>query len=169
MPFVPDKASRFVPDDTPQFEKDAAAGPAAEMPEWERRAAAVGASMSAPVEGTKQLALHMVGSPTAKAADQDANDTATAMKKLYKASPAARNTGLAADIAGAFLMPGFKGATIPGKIAAGAGTGALYAGSNPVTGGNFATEKAKQVGTGAALGGTLSAGVEAATRALLGG
>lgn len=46
-------------------------------------------------------------------------------------------------------------ATLVGRIAAGVGQGAVSSAMQPVTSGDFASEKAKQLGTGAALGGAI--------------
>jgi hypothetical protein len=48
-----------------------------------------------------------------------------------------------------------KAASLPGRMAAGAASGGLMALLNPVQGDDYALEKAKQVGAGAALGGLI--------------
>lgn len=54
------------------------------------------------------------------------------------------------------MIPGAlapKALTLAGRVAAGAGIGAVNAAASPVNGGDFWSEKGKQVATGAALGG----------------
>ncbi len=57
-----------------------------------------------------------------------------------------------------------QAASLAGRIASGAGQGAIASATAPVTSGDFAAEKAKQVATGAGIGGTLSALTGAAAR-----
>lgn len=111
---------------------------ARETPEWERRAAAAGASLMAPIEGIKQAALHggqriaeggvdlITGlglkSPEegakvkervggiVRSNDERLKDDARAMEALYKESPAARGVGIATDVATGALMPGARAA-----------------------------------------------------------
>lgn len=156
---------------------------AEETPEWERRAAAVGRSMSAPVEGVEQAREHAVGwlaekiagwigkpdleakvkadvAKRLRVADEEAGGQERAMQALYRASPAARATGIASDVSTGFLLPGVRaaeGAGAVARIGAGGATGAVYAASNPTSGeGDFVTEKAKQAGLGFLAGGTLT-------------
>lgn len=196
MPFVPDEkpSGRFVPDSSVADQAVATPGgmAAADMPEWERRAAAVGGAMSAPFEAAGQLYEHLAG--RGAAADTEAQDRARAMQELYKASakesaampdvlpgvnPAAAvvnrlarvpagSLATTTDVAGGFLLPGLKaakGAGAMGRIAAGGGTGALYSMTQPVTtGGDFTTEKIKQGLKGAAAGGMMTGAIEGLTR-----
>jgi hypothetical protein len=164
MPFVPDAPAaaptggRFVPDAPAEAKPDYMAEVAAETPEWERRAAAVGRSMSKPFEALRQLGENVTGGGAV--ANEQARKNALAMEALYRESPAARKTGIATDVATGFLLPGAaagKGAGALDRILAGATTGGLYSGLEPVTTGkDFASEKAKQVATGVGLGGGLS-------------
>lgn len=165
---------------------------AADMPEWERRAAAVGGAMSAPFEAAGQLYEHLAG--RGAAADTEAQERARAMQELYKASakesagmpdvlpgvnPAAAivnrlartpagSLATGTDVAGGFLLPALKAAKGAGavkRILTGAGTGGLYGLTQPVvTGGDYTTEKLKQAGWGAAAGGMLTGAIEGLTR-----
>jgi hypothetical protein len=56
------------------------------------------------------------------------------------------------------------GATLGGRVAAGATGGALSAASAPVTQGDFTTEKAKQVAAGAAFGGAMPVAIGGVSR-----
>lgn len=159
---------------------------AEETPEWERRAAAVGREMSKPFEAAGQIISHLTGNGAE--ADRKAQERARAMEALYKASAkdtaqrptpdvpalgrpladiltganAGRLGTATAMTEGAMLpvarVPGMTGAM--GRIASGGLTGAGYAaGTEPVTsGGDFATEKAKQAGQGF-LGGSAVSGL----------
>ena len=62
--------------------------------------------------------------------------------------------GNVAATAPLMALPG-GAASIPGRIGMGAAAGAMGAAAQPVTGGDYWTEKAKQVGIGAAAGGAL--------------
>lgn len=66
------------------------------------------------------------------------------------------NVASPANLAVASRVP--QAASVLGRIGAGAGAGAIGGALSPVTEGNFATEKAKQVGIGAA-GGALMSGI----------
>jgi len=57
-------------------------------------------------------------------------------------------------------------ASLGGRVATGIGQGAATAAMQPVTSGNFAAEKAKQMGTGAALGGAIPAVAEGVSRVI---
>jgi hypothetical protein len=59
-----------------------------------------------------------------------------------------------------------QAATLGGRMAAGAGLGAAFGASQPVTEGDFWTEKAKQVGLGAATGGVLPVATGAIARVI---
>lgn len=170
MPFVPDKPAqaaptggRFVPDAPAEARPDYMAEVAAETPEWERRAAAVGRSMAKPFEALEQLGENVTGGGAA--ANEKARKNALAMEALYRESPAARKTGIATDITTGFLLPGAaagKGATALDRILAGMTTGGLYSALEPVTTGgkDFGKEKAQQAATGSALGAGLTGVLE---------
>lgn len=67
------------------------------------------------------------------------------------------------------LVPGAlvpKAATLAGRVAAGAGIGALNGAMSPVNEGDFATEKAKQIGVGALTGGAVPAVLAGAARVI---
>ena len=70
------------------------------------------------------------------------------------ASMLGRGAGAIAATAPLMMLPG--GAGLAGRVGMGALTGGLAGATQPVTGGNFAAEKAKQIGAGAAGGGILS-------------
>lgn len=53
----------------------------------------------------------------------------------------------------AFAVPGAAAPSLAARVGAGAGAGALFGASQPVTQGDFATEKGKQIATGAVAGG----------------
>lgn len=159
------------------------AGVAAEMPEWERRAAGVGQSMLAIPEALKEL----LGG---KGAREDVASNKAAMQALEKASAKetagypeiplwaraspiygtlhtlmhadAEKLKTAADITQAAMMRN----PVPqlGPLAGGAVAGGIQSLLTPTgTGGDaaqFAAEKAKQTGTGAAIGGALSKGFD---------
>lgn len=128
------------------------------MPEWERRAAGVGRSMSEPFEGVGQIIDHLRG--RGAEADKNAQEKARAMEALYKASPASRSVKTATDITTGMLTPAMKIAGVPGwlgRVLSGAATGGAYGGLEPVTSGeDFTSEKAKQLLKGGASGGILS-------------
>jgi hypothetical protein len=56
------------------------------------------------------------------------------------------------------------GATLAGRVASGAAGGAMSAAAAPVTQGDFATEKVKQVATGAAFGGAMPVAISGLSR-----
>lgn len=64
----------------------------------------------------------------------------------------AGNIAMTAPIAGAAAMP----ASFAGRIGMGAAQGAGFAALQPVTEGDFAEEKARQIGTGAVVGGVMA-------------
>lgn len=173
---------------SPQTTPDAgaAATMAAEgTPEWERRAAGVGRAMSAPFEAVGQIYEHLRG--RGAAADTEAQDKKRAMDALETASAKeteakpsagplgdiinkanAGRLGTTTDLTAGMLLPAAK---IPGvggalgRVLSGAATGAGYSQLSPVTGGgDFATEKAKQAGVGAATGGVLTGLTESLSR-----
>ena len=72
----------------------------------------------------------------------------------------AGNIAMTAPIAGVTSVP----ASLKGRIGMGAAQGAGFAALQPVTEGDFATEKANQMGTGAAVGGVMAPVVGAAAR-----
>lgn len=76
-------------------------------------------------------------------------------------------TQAAGSVAGS-LIPGTqpaRAATGLGRVAQGAGAGALFGGLTPTTGeGDYVSEKLGQMGTGALFGGLLSGGVEAGSK-----
>ena len=163
----------------PRETSNPAAQVAAETPEWERRAAAVGRSMSAPFEGVSQILAHGMGK--GDEADAEARHDTKAMEELYKASEKdptnkptasgsmnARKLGIGADLTSGFVAPGVKaaeGANFLSRVMAGGATGGLWGLSTPTAGeGDFATEKAKQGGIGALLGGGVTAGIEGLAR-----
>lgn len=72
----------------------------------------------------------------------------------------AGNIAMTAPIAGAASVP----ASLTGRIGMGAAQGAGFAALQPVTEGDFATEKGKQIGTGAVIGGVMAPVVGAVGR-----
>ncbi len=66
----------------------------------------------------------------------------------------------------AALVPGGAATTIPRMMLNGAATGALTGATQPVTEGNFADEKLKQIGVGAGLGGVTSGLIGAGSRVI---
>lgn len=72
----------------------------------------------------------------------------------------AGNIAMTAPIAGAAAMP----ASLAGRVGMGAAQGAGFASLQPVTEGDFAAEKGKQIGTGAVLGGVMAPVVGAVGR-----
>lgn len=73
----------------------------------------------------------------------------------------AGNVAMTAPIAGASAIPA---ASFAGRVGIGAAQGAGFAALQPVTEGDFVSEKAKQVGTGAAVGGVMAPVVGAVSR-----
>lgn len=152
---------------------------AADMPEWGRRAAAVGRSMAAPFEGADQLLKNM-SDKTAGRANAEQQGKGKAMEALYKASDAdpqsqrndttgarmsARKAGAAGDLVQGALAPATKGASAIGRILQGMGIGGGFGAVQPVESDKgFAGEKTKQVGGGAALGGGLTGVIEGALK-----
>lgn len=120
---------------------------------------AVGHAMAAPFEGASQLFEHLRGKGAE--ADKLARSRAQAMGELHTEHPLTRPVETATDIATLGVLPALRGATPLGRVLAGAGTGAAYGAAQPVTGKDFASEKAKQIAAGGAAGAVPSAILEA--------
>jgi hypothetical protein len=156
-----------------------------EMNWAEKGIVGIGRGMTEIGQGAKQLGLRAGGlvgavSPEEIAAyDAQVNDEAALFEGGLGDSTAAgfgRFIGQTAvtlpvgGVGGSFIKGGATGLAQIGRAAAvGAGQGAFTGALNPVVGGgDFATEKAQQIGLGAALGAPLGAAGQAVVRGLQG-
>lgn len=116
------------------------------------------------------------GVPLQRLPEGGVSQQITEAEKQYQAERAAAGeTGVDwSRLAGNILSPANlavaakipQAATLGGRVLTGAGTGAYFGAAQPVTQGDFWTEKGKQVGMGAAVGGALPLATGAVARVI---